>query len=317
MWKYLDKEKLKEFVLSFDLVSGNKDDEEKLKLLYTISNHPENFYHKKEILKKNGGKRQLLVPVPALKQIQKNILYHVLMGLSVSPYAIAYVPGKSLVDNASPHVNQKIILKLDIKDFFSNITFEALYAALPNTIFPPAIKVLLLKLCTYEDYLPQGAPTSPYLSNLVMKNFDNYIGEYCRRRNITYTRYSDDLTFSGDFHVIELKNKVENFLDVMGFSLNERKIKVLRPHQRQNVTGLVVNKNLHVSKQYLKKIRQEMYYIEKYGLDNHNRFTGKNATYASLVGKVNYVLTIDPDNLEFKQYQKYLKMCYNKNTLEV
>lgn len=316
MWKYLDKDKLKEFILSFNLVSGNKDDEEKLKLLYTISNHPENFYHKKEIFKKNGKKRHLLVPMPVLKHIQKNILNHVLIGLSVSSYANAYVPGKSLFDNALPHVNQKIILKLDIKEFFSNITFETLYQALPNTIFPPAIKVLLLKLCTYEDYLPQGAPTSPYLSNLVMKNFDNYIGEYCCRRNISYTRYSDDLTFSGDFIVLELKNKVEGFLDVMGFSLNEEKVKVLRSHQRQNVTGLVVNTQLHVSKQYLKKIRQEMYYIQKYGVDNHNQFTHQNVSYASLLGKVNYVLSVDPNNLEFKNYQKYLKICYNKNTLE-
>lgn len=316
MWKYLDKEHTKQFILSLNLVTGSKSLEEKLKLLYTISNHPEKYYEKKYILKKDGTKRVLLVPSNSLKSIQRNILNHVLKGLKVSKYACAYVPGKSLKDNVYAHVGQKIILKLDIKNFFQSITFDQLYSVLPNTIFPPSVKVLLLKLCTYEDYLPQGAPTSPYLSNLVMKNFDNYIGEYCCRRNISYTRYSDDLTFSGDFIVLELKNKVEGFLDVMGFSLNEEKVKVLRSHQRQNVTGLVVNTQLHVSKQYLKKISQEMYYIQKYGVDNHNQFTHQNVSYASLLGKVNYVLSVDPNNLEFKNYQKYLKICYNKNTLE-
>ena len=239
--------------------------------------------------------------------IQKNILNHVLKGLGVSSYACAYVPNKSLKDNTLIHVGQKIILKLDIKNFFQNITFEQIYLAFPNTVFPPSIKVLLLKLCTYEDYLPQGAPTSPYLSNLAMKNFDNYIGEYCSNQNINYTRYSDDLTFSGDFDVKRLKNKVDAFLDTFGFSLNEKKTRILRTNQRQIITGVVVNKKINVPKSVRKKIRQEMYYINKYGLFDHNEFTNQNTTLASMLGKVNYGLFLDSSNKEFKSYQKRLK----------
>lgn len=314
MWKYLDKEHTKQFILSLNLVTGSKSLEEKLKLLYTISNHPEKYYEKKYILKKDGTKRELLVPSNSLKSIQRNILNHVLKGLKVSTYACAYVPGKSLKDNVYAHVGQKIILKLDIKNFFQSITFDQLYSVLPNTIFPPSVKVLLLKLCTYEDYLPQGAPTSPYLSNLVMKNFDDYIGEYCLKQNIHYTRYSDDLTFSGDFDVKKLKNKVESFLDVMGFSLNDAKTRILRRHQRQIITGVVVNEKINVSKSVRRKIRQEMYYINKFGFDNHNKFTNQNTSYASILGKINYGLFLNSSNKEFKTYQKALKTWYNRDT---
>ena len=307
MWKYLDKEENKKFILSLDLAPGNMGADEKLKLLYVISNHPEKYYEKKYIPKKDGTKRKLLVPNKTLKLIQKNILNHILKRLEVSSYACAYVPTRSLKDNTSVHVGQKIVLKLDIKNFFQNITFEQLYSVLPNTIFPPSVKVLLLKLCTYEDYLPQGAPTSPYLSNLVMKNFDNYIGEYCLKQNIHYTRYSDDLTFSGDFDVKKLKNKVDAFLDVLGFSLNEKKTRVLRRNQRQVITGIVVNEKINVSKKIRRKIRQEMYYINKYGITSHNDFTNQNTTLHSILGKVNYGLFLNSSNKEFKSYQKRLK----------
>ena len=298
MWENLDKEMKKKFLLSLDLVSGNMSDDDKLKLLYTISNHPEEYYEKKYIPKKDGAMRKLLVPKPVLKSIQRNILNHVFMGISVSPYATAYIPHKSLKDNSLVHVGKKIILKLDIKDFFAHIDFELLYRVLPNSVFPPSVKVLLLKLCTYEDYLPQGAPTSPYLSNLAMKNFDSYIGKYCLERKISYTRYSDDLTFSGDFSVKDLIRKVDAFLDTFGFRLNEEKTKVLRQYHRQIVTGVVVNKKINAPKVLRKKIRQEMYYIKKYGVDEEKK--------KSMLGKINYVLSLNPNQKEFQEYKQFL-----------
>ena len=307
MWKYMDKEHTKEFILSLGLVQGNFSDNKKLNLLYAISNHPEKYYSHKNILKRNGNKRELLIPNQTLKTIQRNILNHVLKGLSISKYATAYVKKRSLRDNASVHVGKEIVLKLDIKNFFGNIHFEDLYRVLPNSLFPPSIKVLLLKLCTYEDCLPQGAPTSPYLSNLVMRHFDDYIGDYCEKKNISYTRYSDDLTFSGNMDVWELKKIVQSFLDAMGFSLNEEKTKILRKNTKQTVTGVVVNEKINSSKSYRRKIRQEMYYIQKYGLDSHNIYTNQNIMLSSLMGKVRYCLFLDSSNKEMKTYEKRLK----------
>ena len=308
MWKYFNKELNQEFLLSLDLIVNPKLSNKKIiNILYAISNKPEKYYHKKYILKKDGTKRELLVPNHNLKKIQQNILHNCLYGIKPSKYVTSYLKDKSLVNNALPHLSQKIILKLDIKNFFNSIDFESLYRVLPNEVFPPSIKVLLLKLCTYEDYLPQGAPTSPYLSNLVLKNFDNYIGQYCEKNNINYSRYCDDLTFSGDFNVSKMITKVKGFLEEMGYNLNLKKTRVLKSYQSQIVTGIVVNKKLNVPRSYSKNIRQEMYYLKKYGKDHIKRKNMSSSKYLnSLKGKINYCLSINPNNKEMLAYQKEL-----------
>jgi len=309
MWQYLTKEQIKEFILSLDLIKGNISDDKKLNILYAIANNPKKYYTKKYILKKDETKRKLLVPNSYLKNIQKNILNNVLYGLTPSKYVTSYLKNKSLKDNAIPHQNKRIVLKLDIKDFFNTIDFEMIYESLPNYIFPPSVKVLLIKLCTYDDYLPQGAPTSPMLSNIVLKNFDNYIGYYCTKENISYSRYCDDLTFSGDFNSKKLKNKVKCFLETLGFNLNEAKTKVIKKEQRQTVTGLVVNKKVNVPISYRKKIRQEMYYLKKYGLDSHLKRinVSKNNYLLSLRGRINYILSINPNDIEMSNYLLEIK----------
>ena len=92
------------------------------------------------------------------------------------------------------------------------------------------------------------------------------MGKWCEERKISYTRYSDDLTFSGNFDVKEVKHKARSFLEKMGFSLNEKKTRVLKPYQRQTVTGIVVNEKPNISKNYKRQLRQEIYYCEKYGV---------------------------------------------------
>lgn len=308
MWKYYTKKHSKEFILSLNLITNNISDELKLNILYAISNNSKKYYTQKYIMKKNGTKRLLLIPNKCLKNIQKNILKNILNNLSVSPYVKSYLPNTSIKENAISHQNKKIILKLDIKDFFSNIDFEMLYKVLPNEIFPPNIKVLILKLCTYDDYLPQGAPTSPMLSNLALKNFDNYIGDFCTNNNISYTRYCDDLTFSGTFSPEKIINKVRSFLEEFGLNLNMSKTKIIPFYKSQQVTGLTVNKKINIPKKYYKKIRQEMYYINKYGLENHLKYLNinDNKYLNKLLGRINYSLSISP-NKELKEYQNTLK----------
>lgn len=306
MWKYFTKEHSKEFILSLGLIDGNLSDNEKLNVLYSIVNNRKKYYTKKYILKKYGTRRELLIPNSYLKSIQKKILHNILEGLKPSIYVHSYLKNKTINDNAKPHVKAKIILKLDIKDFFSSIDFEMLYRIIPNSIFPKSVKTLLLNLCLYDNYLPQGAPTSPMLSNLVLRDFDNYIGEYSKKFNINYTRYADDLTFSGDFNPYKLKNKVEAFLNEMSFNLNNKKTKIITNAKRQIITGVVVNEKLNVPSSYKRKIRQEIYYIKKYGLDSHLsclKYNGSRDKYLeSLRGRINYVLSIVPNNKLFQEY---------------
>ena len=312
MWQHLTKSKINEFILSLNLISNEKlSDKEKLKLLYTISNHAEKHYKVFKIPKRNGGYRTIYEPDYTLKSIQRNILNNVLNERITSSYAKAYKKGLSLVDNATPHLNKKVILKLDIKDFFPSIDFLKVYKkAFPRNMYPEAVANLLTNLTTYNNFLPQGTPTSSYIPNLVLRSFDIKVGNFCEDRNISYTRYCDDMTFSGSFDTKEVITFVKNALYKEGFILNKQKIKIIKPNKAQIVTGIVCNEKLSIPRPYKKAIRQSMYYINKYGLDNHlkhiKNLDDKTTYLNKLYGQVLFVLQIEKNDSEFLNYKNTL-----------
>ena len=304
------KEQSKDFLLSLNLINSNKP-KEILNKLYSISNRIENNYKVYKIKKHNGTYRTIYSPNPLLKSIQRKILNNILNNKEISKYAKAYHKNISLKDNALPHLNKKIVLKLDIIDFFENIEYPTIYKYCFNEVyFPKSVGHLLTTLCTYESRLPQGEPTSSYISNLIMKDFDNEIGSYCEQHNISYTRYSDDMTFSGKFNPRELISIVRKQLYKLGLKINNKKIHVINNSQQQNVTGIIVNKKIQVSSKYRNKIRQSIYYIKKYGLKEHlNRINNQKESINyinSLYGKILYILSIDPSNKEFINYKDYV-----------
>lgn len=309
MFKYLTTDKYNELLLSFNLV--NSSDIKKVnKILYGISNNIDSNYEEIIIKKKKGGLRFLNEPSKTLKQIQKNILSNVLVDRITSRYATAYKRKHSLTTNALPHVNKKIILKLDIENFFDNINFIKVYKYVFNEcLYPKKLGFLLTNLCLFNNKLPQGAPTSGYISNLVLRNFDEAVGKFCNSKNISYTRYSDDMTFSGDFNVKEVISFVSKLLFEEGFKLNKSKIKVVNKGTRQQITGVVVNEKLTIRKNYKRKIRQEVYYVKRYGVDSHlNKIGIKDKTLylRKLLGKINFVLQVESNNKEFINYKNYL-----------
>ena len=307
IWKYCDKNHSREFLLSLNLTGNlNLTKEKQLSLLYGLSNHTEEHYQKMQIPKRNGAWRTLYVPDSLLKYVQKQILHKVLTQLPVSYCASAYKKGCSLKENAAPHTGKSIVLKLDILDFFGNITYISVYQhAFPGELFPPPVRTLLAHLCCYRDFLPQGAPTSPYISNLVLFPFDRYMERWCKNQNITYTRYCDDLTFSGSFEPEAVIRKVSSFLLRMGFEINPKKMKICPQGQRQIITGIVVNEKTQVPKTYRRNLRQEIYYIEKFGLSEHLAHIHLDLTpekyLEHLKGKLRYVLQINPQDREFQE----------------
>ncbi|MCI8659050.1 MAG: RNA-directed DNA polymerase [Lachnospiraceae bacterium] len=329
LWQYCTWEHCEEMLLSFHLLGENDwPKNQVIACLYALSNHPEQHYEKIRIPKRTGGFRTLLVPDPLLKYVQRNLLHHVLDGFSISDHATAYrkkgidsfaVCG--VVENAAMHKKRRLIMKLDIKDFFGNITFPmVLHHAFPVKYFPPEIGNLLASICCYQEYLPQGAPTSPAISNLVMKPFDTYMTEWCNNMRITYSRYCDDITFSGDFAPGTVLRKSEDFLGAMGFELNKRKTRVLSRSSRQIVTGLVVNEKVQPSREYRKKLRQEIYYCRKYGVEEHLRYMGKEREFLLpdgnfnrlrylqiLQGKIRYVRLTRPGDPWFKKAEEWIK----------
>lgn len=323
LWKYCTPKQVREMLRGFDLLRGVKIREEKyFSCLYAVSNHTEQHYRSVEIPKKGGGIRKLMAPDYLLGRIQKNILHHVLAELPVSAYAKAYQPHTSILDNARPHAGARQILKLDTKGFFDHISYFMVYRyAFPAVYYPPAVRTVLANLCCYRDMLPQGAPTSPAVSNLVMKPFDEYMGDWCRERQIQYTRYCDDMTFSGEFDSREVKNKVRGFLAAYGLELNEKKTRVMKNCQRQTVTGIVVNEKPQASRAYRRKLRSDVYYCRKYGVESHLQRRTETEEAASiqmnegmcmqylqsLLGKINYVLQAEPEDMEFQQAKKVVQ----------
>ena len=310
MWDHLTDKMYDEFLLSFNLLKTN-DIKKVKKTLYYLSNNLDANYISFEIPKKNRCYRTIYEPSNLLKTVQRNILKNILEEKPLSKYATAYQKGMSLVDNAKVHINKRIILKLDIKDFFPSINFNMVYNTCFNDkLYPKELGILLTNICMYNNELPQGTPTAAYISNLILRDFDEEVGKYCDNLNISYTRYSDDLTFSGDFNSNDLIVIVRNLLKKYHFKLNYDKIRVINSSKRQLVTGIVVNEKLSIKKEIKKKIRQEMYYIKKYGLDNHLKYlniTNKNKYFNTLIGKINFVLQVECDNKEFREYLDYLR----------
>lgn len=313
----MDTYQCKQFLLSLNLLNGDMCDKDKIRKLYTISNRNQDNYRIYSFHKPNGKLRVIYEPNATLKYIQRQILKNILNDKKISSYAKAYHPGISLVENAKSHLQQPMILKLDIQDFFNHIRFLDVYkTCFSLAYFPKPLGMLLTYLCTYEGHLPQGAPTSAYIANLVMQEFDEEIGSFCEQNHIQYTRYSDDMTFSGCLQPHDIIVKVGHALQKRGLKLNKEKIHVIHRNGCQKVTGIVVNQKLQVPKVYRNKIRQEIYYIKKFGVSSHLERISSSVSVETylhhLRGKIEYVLQINPFDTEFVSYRKYMQEQIDK-----
>lgn len=287
------------------------------KTLYAVSNNIGKHYHKAKLPKESGGYRNLSVPDEVLKSIQKQIAEVLLIHMPVSRYAKAYRFGSSTLRNAKHHVGKQVVLKLDILHFFDSIRYSTVKdKVFPEEIYAEPLRILLTMLCYHKDALPQGAPSSPAITNIILYEFDEQMGQWCRELGIAYTRYCDDMTFSGDFDPAEVIRFVRLELKKLGFLLNEQKTKVQRPGQQQAVTGIVVNEKLSISADYRRKLRQDLYYCRKFGIQEHQQKIGLEIpadTYRMrLLGKVNYVLQVHPDDRDMHEAKKWLERFNTK-----
>ena len=299
---------IRSYLLSLFLVEGTKSEKEYFQKLYMLSNHIVLNYKVFYMRKRNGKVRTIYEPSKMLKFAQRRILDTILNEKMISSSATAYKSGSGIYVNALPHVGKKKIVKLDIAHFFDSISFLDVYQSC-FSYYPKSVGVLLTTLCCYAGFLPQGAPTSPAISNVFMRGFDFEMEEYALERHLSYTRYSDDMTFSGDFfdHK-ELICFVKKKLKEKGLFLNKEKTKVFYQNSSLLVTGLVVNEKINIKRTYVKKVRQEMHYIAKYGIDSHLKRIGekdKDRYLLCLKGKIRYILAVTKKE-EFFTYMALL-----------
>lgn len=241
--------------------------------------------------------------------------------LPVHPCATAYKPGSSVKQNAAPHVGHKQLLQIDLEDFFGHVTYKKVKTIFIDAGYTEAVSTTLARLCTRDGALPQGASSSPALANLVFYALDEQISALCREQNVTYTRYCDDLSFSADcLDATSLLPSLREMLSAEGFAINRRKTRMLHSGDKHQITGVVSNTKMQAPSAYRKQIRQEMYYLRRFGLAEHlarmgeprfcrEGFVKEEFYLNSLLGRINYVLFLNPEDKEFQEYQGDLIHC--------
>ncbi len=290
--------------------------------LLDCSNHPEKYYRCWPL--KTGNKvRPISAPCYPLVIYQNWILRNILEKMKPSSNACAYIKGSGLRAHALRHRGRAMMVKLDIQRFFDSVTFGMVYRVfIDQAGYTSQGAALLANLCCLNGRLPQGAATSPALSNLCMRETDEQIQAYCEPLGITYTRYSDDMIFSADcMDPAALIGFVRAALKRRGFRLNAEKTRILGKGARHRVTGVVCNEKLQADSAYRRRIRQEMHFLDKFGPEDHLRHTGDRRFLRpdgspdterylrSLQGRVAFVLQISPEDREFREYAERLRSC--------
>ena len=219
-------------------------------MFYETISPPNISYRTYKISKGNGKYRVITAPNDSLKKYQRHIMDY-LESFSVHNSAHGFIKGRSIASNAYPHINKSFVLNIDLKDFFPSISrkmVEDLFCSI-------GVIKELAKFATYRGSLPQGSPCSPIISNLFCYDLDIILNELAEQYNYSYSRYADDLTFSGQTYHNNFINKVYTEVIKFGLKVNYSKTKIKWQSQRQCVTGVVVNKKLNVPIETRKKIR--------------------------------------------------------------
>lgn len=256
-------------------------------------------YKEFSIKKKSGGERLILAPNPSLKLIQRTL--NVVLSLLYEPreYVTGFVKNRNIVDNARMHTGKKYVFNIDLKDFFPGIELHRVKAVLKLDPFNlknegrEKLAFMIANLCCHtvdnsdylisnskdesfflEDleiraFLPQGAPTSPILSNIICQKLDRRLNGLAKKTGAKYSRYADDITFSCDADVfnVNFKTEMRRIVTDQNFIINESKVRLQGIGYKQEVTGLVVNEKVNVSKRYIREIRAMLNNIEKLGFE--------------------------------------------------
>lgn len=262
-----------------------------------IVNSTSSFYREFSIPKRNGGERLISSPYPTLSYIQKLILDKFLNHLEVSPKAFAYVKNKNAIMHAKYHCKSNELLTLDITNFFPSITRQHIFNIFSSIGLTDSHSNYLSLLCTLDNKLPQGACTSPILSNIVFLPVDRRLDKLAASYGLVYSRYADDLAFSGHKVSKSIIGLIKAILGDYGFEVNENKTKLKLDGYKKILTGVSIsNKEVKAPKKFKRQLRAEIYELENF---KDNLFEMSNFTpviYEKTLGKLNYLLQVEPEN---------------------
>ena len=299
-------------------------------LLYNITT--DNLYELPIVIpKKSGGERVIYAPKKELKFLQKklsNVLWKCYLesiesksknkNFKTPVLSHAFEKGKSIITNSQMHRNKKYILNIDLKNFFDSFNFgrvRGFFIKDRDFAVSPEIATVIAQIACYQGKLPQGAPSSPIITNLITRILDYRIVKIAKKYRFTYSRYADDMTFSTNRELnsnkLRASKELDNFLTELeeviissGFEINPKKTRLSNNMQRQEVTGLVVNKKINVKREYIKNTRAMAFQLYKDGTFEIGKKPG---TINQLTGRFAFIFQID-------QYNNYL--LYKKSLIQ-
>ena len=293
-----------------------------VKLNYHI-NKP--LYYSFQVPKKSGGIRKIQSPNEDLKRIQKSLNYFLqLVYLSVKPNSVhGFVrkPGTkdvvfNIISNAAVHVNSKYVLNMDLQDFFPSISAKQVRDVLLAEPFNfcPEIATLVALLGSYEKRLPTGSPCSPVLANMVCYEMDKELELYCLVNSINYTRYADDLSFSGNNYFEQNTiDQIKTIINRNQFTVNTKKTRAHSSCSQQTVTGLVVNQKVNVDRKYIRNLRAILHDwklngLEKATLKHFNGVYDSLKFIKKIKGKIEFVGQVrgKEDGIYLKLKEKFI-----------
>jgi retron-type reverse transcriptase len=267
--------------------------------LASMVNNANSFYYSFSIPKRKGGEREISAPFPTLLSAQRWIYENILMKQPLHECSKGFVKASSIVDNARPHLKQKHLLKIDIKDFFPSIKINRVISVFRVLGYTKRISYYLASICCLNGKLPQGAPTSPCLSNIIAKRLDYRLNGLAKKCNFFYTRYADDITFSGENISLGIIKLVESIMSSEGFEVNKSKTKLIREKGQRIVTGISVSsEKLTIPKKSKRETRKNIHFILKNGLFGHlSRIDSHDPIYVErLLGYLFFWLSVEPEN---------------------
>lgn len=238
--------------------------------------HLKDRYTNFDIPKKAGGVRTIKSPVYGLKRIQRALNFCFQEVFIPRQAAHGFIKGRSIVSNAAPHVGKRFVYNIDLKDFFTSTNFGRVHAILKLDPFgfSDEVAFLIANLCTDNGSLPQGAPTSPTLTNLVCQRLDRRLVYLAKKHRCVFTRYADDITFSSNRRIFTdlFHSELNCLLTEEGYNINPGKVRLQSFAERQEVTGIIVNDKTNVTRAYLKNVRAMLNHWECWGYDKANAF---------------------------------------------
>lgn len=297
---------------------------------------PNQRYKTFEISKKSGGIRQISTPVTALKIIQRKLNQVLQAVYEIKPSVHGFVLGKNIVTNAQSHAKKRYVFNIDLKDFFPSVNFgrvRGMFMATPYEL-NPEVATVLAQICCHNNQLPQGAPTSPIITNMICAKMDSQLQRLAKECKATYTRYADDITFSttlpkfpsnlayttndDDEEKLNVGDALLTIINENGFEINEKKVRLQIKGNHQEVTGLTTNIFPNVDRNYVRQVRAMLHAWAKFGLEAveseyqekykiKSKFTLKETHNFKqlLLGKIEFIGMVKGKNDAI--YRKYIK----------